>query len=139
MRARERVVVDTNALVSRLLVPGSVPGQAVRKAVEVAQVLVSEATMQELADVLSRPKFDPYVTIAERQEFLRVLGRIAEMVPIVYTVHACRDPRDDKFLDLAVNGEADLIVTGDDDLLVLQDFRSIPIITPARYLERQAP
>ena len=139
MRARERVVVDTNALVSRLLVPGSVPGQAVRKAVEVAQVLVSEATMQELADVLSRPKFDPYVTIAERQEFLRVLGRIAEMVPIVYTVHACRDPRDDKFLDLAVNGEADLIVTGDDDLLVLQSFRGIPVITPARYLKRQVP
>jgi putative PIN family toxin of toxin-antitoxin system len=139
MRARERVVVDTNALVSRLLVPGSVPGQAVRKAVEVAQVLVSEATMQELADVLSRPKFDSYVTIAERQEFLRVLGRIAEMVPIVYTVHACRDPRDDKFLDLAVNGEADLIVTGDDDLLVLQSFRGIPVITPARYLKRQVP
>lgn len=45
-----------------------------------------------------------------------MLGRIAEMVPIVYTVHACRDPRDDKFLELAVNGEADLIVTGDDDL-----------------------
>jgi putative PIN family toxin of toxin-antitoxin system len=68
-----------------------------------------------------------------------VLGRIAEMVPIVYTVHACRDPRDDKFLDLAVNGEADLIVTGDDDLLVLQSFRGIPVITPARYLKRQVP
>jgi len=139
MQARQRLVVDTNALVSRLLLPGSVPGRAVRKAVEVAQLLVSEPTLQELADVLARPKFDLYVTIAERQEFLRVLGRIAEMVPIVYTVHACRDPRDDKFLDLAVNGEAGLIVTGDDDLLVLQDFRGIPIITPARYLERQAP
>ena len=95
--------------------------------------------MHELADVLARPKFDPYLTIAERQEFLRVLGRIAEMVPIVYTVHACRDPRDDKFLDLAVNGEADLIVTGDRDLLVLQTFRDIPVITPAQYLEREAP
>lgn len=95
--------------------------------------------MHELAEVLARPKFDPYVTIAERQEFLRVLGRIAEMVPIVYTVHACRDPRDDKFLDLAVNGEADLILTGDQDLLILQTFRDIPVITPAQYLVRQAP
>jgi putative PIN family toxin of toxin-antitoxin system len=139
MRTRERVVVDTNALISRLLVPGSVPGRAVRKAVNEAQLLVSEATMEELAEVLARPKFDPYVTIAERQEFLRVLGRIAEMVPIVYTVYACRDPRDDKFLDLAINGEADLIVTGDQDLLVLQTFRDIPVITPAQYLEREAP
>ena len=138
MRNRERVVVDTHALISRLLVPGSVPGRAVRKAVDEGELLVSEATMQELADVLARPKFDPYLTIAERQEFLRVLGRIAEMVPIVYTVHACRDPRDDKFLELAVNGEADLIVTGDHDLLVLQSFRDIPVITPAQYLERQA-
>jgi putative PIN family toxin of toxin-antitoxin system len=137
MRTRERVVVDTNALISRLLVPGSVPGRAVHKAVDEAQLLVSEATMQELAEVLARPKFDPYVTIAERQEFLRVLGRIAEMVPIVYTVHVCRDPRDDKFLDLAVNGEADLIITGDRDLLVLQAFRDIPVITPAQYLERE--
>ena len=124
---------------SGVLVPGSVPGRAVRKAVDEAQLLVSESTMQELAEVLARSELDPYVTIAERQEFLRVLGRIAEMVPIVYTVHACRNPRDDKFLDLAVNGEADLIVTGDQDLLVLQTFRDIPVITPARYLVRQAP
>jgi len=132
----ERIVVDTNALISRLLLPTSVPGQAVRKAVEEAQLLVSEATLEELADVLSRAKFDPYITIEERQEFLRRLGRIAEMVPIVHVIRACRDPEDDKFLELAVNGAADLIVTGDDDLLVLHPFRGIPILTPASYLER---
>jgi putative PIN family toxin of toxin-antitoxin system len=132
----ERIVVDTNALISRLLLPTSVPSQAVRKAVEEAQLLVSEATLEELADVLSRAKFDPYITIEERQEFLRRLGRIAEMVPIVHVIRACRDPEDDKFLELAVNGAADLIVTGDDDLLVLHPFRGIPILTPASYLER---
>jgi putative PIN family toxin of toxin-antitoxin system len=134
MQARERVVLDTNALVSRLLLPGSVPGEAVRKAVDAAQLLVSEATLEELTDVLGRAKFDPYVTIEDRQEFLRLLCRIAEMVPIIHTVRACRDPRDDKFLELAVNGEALLIVTGDDDLLILDPFRGIPIVTPAAYL-----
>lgn len=134
MRVRERVVFDTNALVSRLLVPGSVPAQAVRKAVEEADLLVSEATLYELADVLARPKFDPYITIEDRKEFLRLLGRIAEMVPIVYTVHDCRDPKDNKFLELAINGEADAIVTGDDDLLVLNPYRGIPIVSPAAYL-----
>lgn len=133
--ARARIVVDTNALVSRLLLADSVPAQAVRKAAGEAQILVSEATMAELADVLARSKFDPYVSIEDRQQFLRLLGRIAEMVPIVHTIRACRDPRDDKFLELAVNGEADLIVTGDADLLALHPFRGIPIITPAAYIE----
>ena len=136
MKARQRIVVDSSALVSRLLLPRSAPGQAVRNAVDEAQLLVSEATLTELADVLSRAKFDAYVTIEDRQEFLRLLGRIAEMVPTTYTVRACRDPGDDKFLELAVNGSADLIVTGDKDLLALDPFRGIPILTPARYLAR---
>lgn len=126
--------MDTNALVSRLLLPDSIPGQAVRKAVGEADLLVSEATFYELADVLARPKFDAYVTVEDRQEFLRLLGRIAEMVPIVYTVHDCRDPKDNKFLELAVNGEAGVIITGDEDLLVLNPYRGIRIVTPSAYL-----
>ncbi|MBI4182462.1 MAG: putative toxin-antitoxin system toxin component, PIN family [Proteobacteria bacterium] len=136
MRARARLVVDTNALVSRLLLPASLPGRAVRKAVDEAQLLASEATLAELADVLARPKFDPYVTIADRQDFLRAVLRIAETVPIVHLVRACRDPGDDKFLGLAVNGAADAIVTGDADLLALHPFRDIPILSPAAYLAR---
>ena len=53
---------------------------------------------------------------------------IAELVPITERIAACRDPTDDKFLELAVSGRADLIVTGDADLLTLNPFRSIPII-----------
>ena len=136
MAAGARVVVDTNALVSRLLLPGSMPGRAVRKAVDEAQLLVSEATLEGLADVLARPKFDAYVSIADRQDFIRLLGRIAEWVPITYRVQACRDPKDDKFLELAINGRADLIVTGDRDLLGLHPFRDVAIITPDEYLER---
>jgi putative PIN family toxin of toxin-antitoxin system len=136
MADRARVVIDNNALVSRLLIPNSVPGRAVRKAVDEAQLLISEATLEELADVLARPKFDPYVSIVDRQQFIRLLGRIAELVPITFTVRACRDPKDDKFLELAINGRADLIVTGDKDLLELNPFRDIPIITLAEYLER---
>jgi len=133
---RARIVVDTNILVSRLLLVDSVPARAVRKAASDAQLLVSETTMTELADVLARPKFDAYVSLEDRQQFIRLLGRIAEMVPVIHTIRACRDPRDDKFLELAVNGAADLIVTGDQDLLVLHPFRGIPIITPAAYVAR---
>jgi putative PIN family toxin of toxin-antitoxin system len=133
---RARIVFDTNTLVSRLLLADSVPAQAVRKAVNEAQLLVSDATMTELADVLARPKFDAYVSLEDRQQFFRLLGRVALMVPVVHTIRACRDPSDDKFLELAVNGDADLIVTGDEDLLALDPFRGIPVITPAAYVGR---
>ena len=136
MTSKERIVVDTNVLISRLLLPASVSGRAVRKAVDRGQLMVSEATLAELADVAGRAKFDPYLSIADRQEFMRLLGRVAEMVPIVRVVHACRDPRDDKFLEVAVNGRADLIVTGDRDLLALDPFMGIAILRPADYLAR---
>ncbi len=132
----ERIVADTNSLVSRLLLPESVPAKAVRKAVNDGQLLISDATLEELADVLSRPKFDPYVSVEDRQEFIRVLNRVAERVDIISPVKACRDPKDDKFLEVAINGEADLIVTGDKDLLALHPFRGVEIITPREYIER---
>lgn len=131
----QRIVVDTNTLISRSLLPRSVPAAAVRKATSTGQLLVSEATLAELADVLARPKFAPYVSIADRQQFIRVLGRIAEMVPITHIICECRDPKDDKFLELAVNGRADVIITGDKALLALNPFRSIPVLTPSQYLK----
>ncbi len=135
MRERERIVVDTNALISRLLLPSSVPGQAVRKAVDQGLLLVSEATMNELADVLSRPKFDRYISLNDRQQFLRLLGRLAEFVPIIYPVRECRDPKDDKFLEVALNGKAELMLTGDADLLALNPWRGIRIVSPGNYLK----
>ena len=131
----QRIVVDTSTLISRSLLPRSVPAAAVRKATATAQLLGCEATLAELADVLARPKFAPYVSIADRQQFIRVLGRIAEMVPITRIIRECRDPKDDKFLELAVNGRAHVIITGDKDLLALNPFRGIPILTPSQYLK----
>jgi len=83
MTPSPRRVLDTNVLISRLLMADSVPGRAVRHAVDTGLLLVSDATLGELADVLARPKFDPYVTPEERQEFLQRLLRIAKHVPIV--------------------------------------------------------
>lgn len=134
MTPRKRLVLDTNLLISRLLLPDSVPGRAVRKAIAEAVILVSDATMAELADVLARAKFDPYVSIADRQEFIRLFGRVAEWVVVNHRLRACRDPRDDKVLEVAVNGAADAIVTDDADLRALAPFRGVAIVTPAQYL-----
>lgn len=90
--------------------------------------------MLELVDVIERPKFDAYLHLDERREFVRQLVNIAEFVPVTSTIRACRDPKDDKFLELAVAGNADFIVTGDGDLLALDPFEGIAVITPARFL-----
>src|ERR1700733_6928104 len=131
-----RIVVDTNVLVSRLILPDSVPAQALRRAELEARLLVSEATMYELADILSRPQLDRYVSLEDRKSFVQRLGQIAEFVAIIQLVRECRDPRDDKFLEVALNGRADVIITGDADLLGMHPWREIAILSPALYPQK---
>lgn len=137
MNAAGRWVVDTNLLISRLLLPDSIPAEAVRAAIEEGDLLVSDATLEELADVLSRAKFDKYLTVEELQEFFELLARVAVPVEILRPITACRDPRDDKFLEVAVNGSALAIVTGDADLLSLHPFMEISILNPRDFLEKR--
>lgn len=129
-----RVVVDTNVLISRLLLPRSVAGRAVSRLLKHTRLLVSEDTLAELARTIVGEKFNSYVNIEGRQEFFQLYARLAEWIPIGTTVRACRDPQDDKFLELAVDGKAQLIVTGDKDLLELSPYRNIQILTPAGVL-----
>lgn len=136
MRVLERIVVATNVLVSAPLRFSSIPGQAVRKVLESGLLLVSDATMSELAEVLARPRLDRYVSREDRKQFLRQLARTAEFVPVIGVVRGCRDPRDDKFLEVALNGTADVILTGDADLLALHPWRETAIVSPVDYLKR---
>lgn len=132
-----RVVIDTNAWISRLLIADSVSAQAVDMAMEQAEVVVSESTLGELADLLSRDKWDRYVTIEDRQEFMQRLMQITILRPVISQIDDCRDPRDNKFLALAFDSEAEFIITGDKDLLVLHPWRGIQIIKPSDFLALQ--
>jgi len=136
MSDTERVVVDTNVFVSGLLRQSSIPGQAAFKARHNAILLVSPETMRELADVLGESKFDRYVTVEQRVQFIRLIARIAEFVPTIQRVRECRDPTDDKFLEVALNGRADVIVTGDADLLAMDPWRGVNIWSPNQFLKR---
>ena len=129
-----RYVFDTGVIVSAALFKESTPGQALRAATEGGAILLSPATAKELQEVLIRPKFDDYVRLTTRKRFLAALLRRATVVETTESLHVCRDPRDDKFLELAVCGRASFIVTGDSDLLVLNPFQGIPIVTPAEFL-----
>lgn len=131
-----RIVVDTNVFVSAIMLPLSRPRKAIDKALNDGLLLFSRPTMDELAEVLLRPKFDSYVTVKERELFLAQLGSTAEYVPTIQLVRECRDPKDDKFLEVALNGRADLILTGDAHLLAMNPWRSIEILSPSEYLKR---
>lgn len=133
--AERRWVLDTNILVNRLLMPGGTAARAVDRALALGVPLVSDDTLDELAGVLARPRFDRYVSLADRQHFIALLGGVARRVAITHRVQACRHPRDDKFLHVALNGEAEAIVTGDADLLVLDPFHGVRILKPAAFLD----
>ena len=130
----KRVILDTNVLLSRLLLPDSKTARVVRRFLDRVQPIVSEETLGELAETLARPKFDPYVSRQDRQRFFELFARVAEWVPVTTTIRLCRDPKDDKFLGLAVDGNADWIITGDKDLLELSPFHSTLILTPSAAL-----
>ena len=83
----------------------------------------------ELTDVLMRDKFDRFVSPQERGTVLRLIAGSAEWFRPIETIEDCRDPKDNKFLELAIASSATFIVTGDQDLLVLNTYRGIKIRT----------
>jgi putative PIN family toxin of toxin-antitoxin system len=137
MTTSERVIIDTNVLISGLLSATSTPAKAVDRAVSRAQLTTTSDTLQELIGRLLSPKFDRYVSRERRNALLERLAAVVEIVNVIQRIQASRDPKDDKFLGAAVNGRADVIVSGDRDLLVLHPFRGVAIVTPAAYLTRE--
>jgi putative PIN family toxin of toxin-antitoxin system len=135
--ARERVVIDTNVLISGLFSTTSTPAPAVERAITKGQLIATAETLRELIEKLLLPKFDRYVRRERREALLQRVASIAEIVEVLQTVRASRDAKDDKFLEAAVNGRANVLVTGDRDLLDLNPFRGVAILSPAEYLARE--
>jgi putative PIN family toxin of toxin-antitoxin system len=131
---KSRFVFDTDAIISAALLKRSVSRQAFDKALDEGELLVSAETIDEFNQVLGRVGFAKYVTQDERLEFLAVLLREATFVEVTTHVGECRDPSDNKFLELAVSGAAVCIVSGDQDLLVLHPFCGISV-TPRDFLD----
>ncbi len=130
-----RVVIDTNILVSSILIQSSLPDKAFKAARKNGIILLSDVTSQELQEVLTRSKFDQYISLDIRYQFLTKIKLESEHIFISELIKECRDPKDNKFLEVAVNGNATSIITGDKDLLELHPFRGISILTPRQFLE----
>ena len=134
---RERVVLDTNVLISGLFSTTSTPARAVEHAISSGQLIATADTLRELMTKLLSPKFDRFAPHERRDALLLRLAPLIEIVEVVQRIQASRDPDDDKFFEAAINGRADVVVSGDGDLLDLNPFRGIAILTPAAYMDRQ--
>lgn len=107
---------------------------ALLRAEEIDVLVLSAAVDAELSEVLGRPKFVHALSPVRRRHFLEVLRRSSIWFEPSVRVTDCRDPKDDKYLELAPASGAETIVSSDSDLLVLHPWRGVRILGPAAYL-----
>jgi uncharacterized protein len=129
----ERIVLDTNVLISAALSRLGKPFACLDWVLDNATLIVSRELLEELETRLTRPKFSKYVDDSRRRAFVSDVGLSAVQVELSGTVTVCRDPDDNKLLEIALVGRADCRVTGDQDLLILDSFQGIPILTPDKF------
>ncbi len=125
-----RVVIDTNVLLSFLIKRDSVPGAVAAHVIKQHRLLLSAPVLRELDDKCKKQKFRPYFRLDEGLEFVELLERVGEYVVIQRSTAACRDAKDNMFLELALSSGADLLVSGDKDLSDLKRIEGIPILPP---------
>jgi len=130
----KRIVIDTGTLISASFRLHSVPSQAYLKALDEFEVCVSEATFSELETVIKREKFNAYLPLEDRLSFLEMYKNNAVWFDVTESIFDCRDPDDNKFLELAITVGADIIVSSDPDLHILNPYRNIAILKPAEFL-----
>lgn len=133
-----RAVVDTSILVRALLKPSGTVGPVLDLLIAGRfTLLYSESILEELEDVLNRPRLRRRFPMADEDVdgVLELIQLRGEEIVVEQGLSVCRDPKDDKFLEVAVKGRSDVIVTGDEDLLVLGPFEGIPIVGAREFLE----
>lgn len=132
--ATNLIVLDTSVLISAALFPGSVPDQAVIFAFEHFDVATSKAMLDELKASLEKPKHQQYASIEKRLHFYDIFRANTRAITVTESITACRDPKDDMVLELAVAAGSLIIVSGDKDLLTMSPFRGIEILSPRQFI-----
>ncbi len=130
---KPRIILDTNILVSYMLKPSAGISQVVDTALG-GQLLLSQDTFDELRNVVERFVNRGFISVRESSELLGSLVEAAEWIKILEHLQACRDPKDNKFLELAINGNAEYLVSGDKDLLELHPFKQTKILSAKDFI-----
>jgi len=130
-----KYVGDTNVLLSSFISKKSPPARVIEHIIHDGFFAFSAETFAELDEVLNRPKFDRFISKEDRTNFINQIKAICILYEIYQPVDLCRDPKDNKFLDVAIASYADYLITGDDDLLVLENIGNTSIITPRTFVD----
>ncbi len=129
MPSRNKVVLDSNLVVSAFLNPDGMASAALQVAIEHFDVAASGDTLAELADVLKRDKFNRYASKIERIAKLEAYAQTVLVFDVQLQVLDCRDPKDNKFLALCTTANAKVLVTGDKkDLLVMHPYKTTAVL-----------
>lgn len=131
----KKYICDTNILLSSLLSSSTPPAKTVDFIKEHGIFSFSQATLSEFSEVLKRPKFDKFLSKDKRLNFINEIIELSIIYEIYQKVDICRDPKDNKFLDIAIASYSDFLITGDDDLLVLEKIGNTSIITPREFTD----
>jgi len=134
MMSKTFFVVDTNCFVSANLIKNSTSALAFDKALLTGRLALSDLVLNEYTEVLYREKLDKYLNKTKRQNALKQVKRNGIIFSPIETVTDCRDPKDNKFPELALACRATCIISGDPHLLILHPYRNIPILNPGDFL-----
>lgn len=127
-------VFDTNSLISAHLLDKSESRKAYNKALDKGILIYSAATFDKFARTFIRSKFERYLSLEKQLSVIREFQSRGALIRVGVSITDCRDPKDNKFLELAISANGSGIITGDDDLLILNPFREIPIMNASDFL-----
>jgi len=133
-----RVVIDTNVVISRFLSPTGTPAQIFEQwQLNAFELVLSEPILAEFQKVLEYERIQArhHMAPEEITEVINGFRQFAVLVDVKERLAVIEeDPEDDRFLECAVAGSAEVIVSGDAHLLDLKEYRGIQILSPAAFL-----
>jgi putative PIN family toxin of toxin-antitoxin system len=134
-RRRDRVILDTNLLIS-FLINNDFSKLDLILAEKRVILLFSQELLDEFLEVCARPKFRRWFTPVLAQKLLIQLSLRSTLIETASVVNICPDPKDNFLLSLAKDGRATYLITGDKDILALKKFEGAKILTISDYLEK---
>ena len=134
MSDRPRFVIDTNVLVDAFCFPKSFGRQAYALVTKLGEFVMSLGTFAEFEAVMLRPKFERFLALGERRLAIASVRRDLTWAEPWCRYRVCRDPSDDKFIELAICTGASAIITRDADLLTLDPINGIKVVDAKSFV-----
>jgi putative PIN family toxin of toxin-antitoxin system len=134
--ARKKLVFDTSSLIPICLHPDREPAQIFKRATFHHDLFASSETIAELMEVLSRSKFDAWRSANQRMAWGMLYQSMVTVVDSMVKIEDCRDVKDNKFLEVAVSAQADILISSDIHLLELHPYRNMEILKLKDFGER---